>query len=44
MVAYFIHRSRDDCAIIKLHPDDSEEILQDGLSLIEAEIAASGFH
>jgi hypothetical protein len=38
MVAYFIRRSRDDCAVIKLYPDDREEIVQDGLSLIEAEI------
>jgi hypothetical protein len=40
----FIRRSRDDCVVIKLYPNDREEIvqeglsLQDGLSLIEAEI------
>jgi hypothetical protein len=38
MVAYFIRRSRDDCAVIKLYPDDREEIVQDSLSLLEAEI------
>jgi hypothetical protein len=38
MVAYFIRRSRDACAVVKLYPDDREEIVQDGLSLIEAEI------
>jgi len=38
MVAYFIRRAADSCAVIKLHPDDREEIVQDGLTLIEAEI------
>jgi hypothetical protein len=38
MVAYFIRRSGDVCAVIKLHPDNREEVIQDGLSPIEAEI------
>jgi hypothetical protein len=38
MVAYFIRRKSDSCAVIKLHADDREEIVQDGLTLIEAEI------
>jgi hypothetical protein len=38
MIAYFIRRSGDDCAVIKLHPDNREEVIQDGLTLIEAEI------
>jgi hypothetical protein len=38
MVAYLIRRSDDDCAVIKLHPDNREEVVQDGLTLIEAEI------
>ena len=38
MVAYFIRRSGSGCAVIKLYPDDCEEVVQDGLSLIEAEI------
>ena len=38
MVAYFIRRAADDCAVIKLYPDDREAIVQDGLTLIEAEI------
>ena len=37
-VAYFIRRSGDDCAVIKLHPDNREQVVQDGLTLIEAEI------
>jgi hypothetical protein len=40
MVAYFIRRTGDVCAVIKLHADNSEEIVQDGgLSPIEAEIS-----
>jgi hypothetical protein len=38
MVAYFIRRAADGCSVIKLYPDDCEEVVQDGLSLIEAEI------
>jgi hypothetical protein len=37
-VAYFIRRSGDVCAVIKLHPNNREEVVQSGLSLIEAEI------
>jgi hypothetical protein len=38
MVAYFIRRSDDNCAVIKLYPDNREEIVQGDLTLIEAEI------
>jgi hypothetical protein len=38
MVAYFIRRAGSGCSVIKLHADDREEVVQDGLSLIEAEI------
>jgi len=38
MVAYFIHRSGESCSIIKLYADNWEEVVQDGLSPIEAEI------
>jgi hypothetical protein len=38
MVAYFVRRSADGCAVIELHPDDSEMVVQSGLSLDEAEI------
>jgi hypothetical protein len=38
MVAYFIRRSGNGCAVIELHPDDREEVVQGGLTLIEAEI------
>jgi len=38
MVAYFIRRAADGCAVIELFPDDREETVQAGLSLIEAEI------
>ena len=37
-VAYFIHQHRDECSVIKLLPDNREEIVQDGMTLIEAEI------
>jgi hypothetical protein len=37
-VAYFIRRSDDDCAVIKLDADNREEVIQDSLSPIEAEI------
>jgi hypothetical protein len=36
-VAYFIRRRGDECSIVKLHPDDREEILEHGLTLVEAE-------
>jgi hypothetical protein len=36
-VAYFIRRCSDGCSIVKLHPDGREEILEHGLTLVEAE-------
>jgi hypothetical protein len=38
MLAYFIRRNADGCSVIELHPDNSEEVVQSGLTLIEAEI------
>lgn len=38
MLAYFMRRRGDVCAVIKLYPDNREEVIQDGLSPIEAEI------
>jgi hypothetical protein len=38
MIAYFIRRSSDRCSVIKLHPDNEEEVVQSGLTLLEAEI------
>jgi hypothetical protein len=38
MIAYFIRRSSDGCSVIKLHPDNEEEVVQSGLTLLEAEI------
>jgi len=38
MVAYFIRRAADGCSVIKLYSDNCEEVVQDGLSPIEAEI------
>jgi hypothetical protein len=35
--AYFIRRRGDECSIVKLHPDGHEEILEQGLTLVEAE-------
>jgi hypothetical protein len=35
--AYFIRRRGEECAIVKLHPDGREEILEHGLTLVEAE-------
>lgn len=35
--AYFIRRRGDECSIVKLHPDGREEILEQGLTLAEAE-------
>ena len=35
--AYFIRRCSDECSIVKLHPDGREEILEHGLTLVEAE-------
>jgi hypothetical protein len=36
-VAYFVQRSRDGCAVIKLYPDDREEVVASGLDLTGAE-------
>jgi hypothetical protein len=36
-VAYFILGTGERWAVIKLYPDDREEIVRDGLSLAEAE-------
>jgi hypothetical protein len=42
MVAYFIRRAGEPvescCSVIKLYSDDREEVVQDSLTLIEAEI------
>jgi hypothetical protein len=38
MIAYFMRRSSDGCSVIKLHPDNEEEVVQSGLTLLEAEI------
>jgi hypothetical protein len=38
MIAYFIRRAAGGCSVIKLYADDCEEVVQDGLSAIEAEI------
>ena len=42
MVAYFIRgvgsREERSWAVIKLFPDDREEVVEDGMTLIEAEI------
>jgi hypothetical protein len=35
--AYFIRRCGDECSIVKLHPDGHEEILERGLTLVDAE-------
>jgi hypothetical protein len=35
--AYFIRCQGDECSIIKLHPDGQEEILEHGLTLVDAE-------
>ena len=40
-VAYFIRRCGNVCAVIELQPDNREEIVQDGLSPIEAEIRSA---
>ena len=37
-VAYFIRRRGNVCAVIELHADNREEVVQDGLTPIEAEI------
>lgn len=37
-VAYFIRPSGDGWSVIRLHPDNREEIVQSGITLIEAEI------
>jgi len=36
--AYFIRRQGEACSIVKLNPDGREEILEDGLTLVEAEM------
>ena len=36
-MGYFIRRSGDDCAVIRLHPHDREEVIADGLAPAEAE-------
>jgi hypothetical protein len=36
-VAYFVQGSGESWAVIKLYPDDREEVVRDGLSLAEAE-------
>jgi hypothetical protein len=33
-----LRRSGDVCSVIKLFPDNREEVVQDGMTLIEAEI------
>jgi delta 1-pyrroline-5-carboxylate dehydrogenase len=38
VTAYFIRRSSDGCSVIKLHSDNEEEVVQSGLTLLEAEI------
>jgi hypothetical protein len=38
LVAYFVRGGGANWAVIKLYPDNREEIVADGLSLIEAEI------
>ena len=38
MVAYFIRRKGNACAVISLLADNRQEVVQDGLSPIEAEI------
>ena len=38
MAAYFIRGSGESWAVIKLYPDDREEIVHSGLGRIEAEI------
>jgi hypothetical protein len=37
VTAYFIRRRGDECSIVKLHPDGREEILEHGLTFVEAE-------
>jgi hypothetical protein len=37
-IAYFIRRRDNVCTVVKVHADNREEIIQDGLSPIEAEI------
>jgi len=36
-LAYFVRRSPDGCTVIKLHPDDREEVIASGLALTAAE-------
>jgi hypothetical protein len=37
-IAYLIRRRGNVCAVVELHADNREEVVQDGLSPIEAEI------
>ena len=37
-IAYFVRGGGQSWAVIKLYPDDREEVVQDGLTLVEAEI------
>jgi hypothetical protein len=41
ILAYFIRRRGGHCVVIALLPDNREEVVQDGLTLIEAEIPVS---
>ena len=36
-IAYFVRRSHDACAVIKLYPDDREEVIASGLDLTDAQ-------
>ena len=40
-VAYFVRGYGERWAVIRLYPDDREEIVADGLSILEAEILAA---
>src|SRR4051812_35219236 len=44
MTAYFIRRRGDGCAVIRLHTDNREEVVQDDLTLIEAEILCAALN
>ena len=37
MAEYFIRRRGEECSIVKLHPGGREEILETGLTLVDAE-------
>lgn len=36
-VAYFVRRDREGCAVIRLYPNDREEVVADSLDLTDAE-------